>query len=68
MNDHKGQPLAIGDRVIPVHWGEIPLWLCNTNATVVGFGRKRVQLRFDGVSYSGTDKPHTCSPDSLRRL
>lgn len=49
MTDRKGQPLNDGDRVIPVTFGcGIPFRLCCTKATVTGFDRNRVLVRFDG--------------------
>lgn len=70
FTDHRGVPLAIGDRIIPTGWGEIPLWLSNSRGTIVKFGRKRLHVKFDGVRYDETlgDKPHTIYPTSVRRL
>ena len=50
----EGKALTIGDRVVAVAWGDgIPLYLANTSATVIGFGRTRVRVRFDLVAYGG---------------
>lgn len=70
FTDHRGDNLSVGDRVIPIGWGEIPLWLSTTQATVVGFGTKKVQIKFDGVRYDADqgDKPHAAYPTNLRRI
>lgn len=52
MNDKTGKPISVGDRVVPICWGDsVPLWLSNTPATVVGFGRTNVKVQFDAYSY-----------------
>lgn len=78
MNDRKGQTLSVGDRVIPTYWGnEVPLYLSNTKATVVGFGRKNVKVQFDSYSYdvvpvearsAGYREFHAVPPNWLRKV
>ena len=63
-------PIAEGDRVLPVGWGDgVPLYLSNTPGTVVGIARTRVRVRFDGVAYGGRfPEFDAINPRSLRRL
>jgi len=69
FRDFRGEPLSKGDRVIPIAWGDIPLWLSNTPGVIVGFGRTRVKVEFDGVRYNAPgDKPHAVPPHYLRKL
>lgn len=59
MKDFRGNDLFVGDRVLPVGllptgWGDgVILSPSNTPATVVGFARTRVRVRFDGWGYGG---------------
>ena len=69
MQDFRGHDIHVGDRVVPIGWGEgIPLTLSNTKATVIGFGRKRVMLRFDSYSYDEVKPHHSGFPKCLRLL
>jgi hypothetical protein len=73
MKDSKGNELAIGDRVLPIRWGTsegIPLYLSNIPGTVVGLGRTRVQVKFDGVSYTWPEPspPHSIAARSTRKI
>lgn len=52
--DLDGNPLAKGDRIIPTGWGgDVPLYLSSSKATIVGFGRTRIRVQFDGAVYGG---------------
>ena len=52
--DFDGRPLAVGDRILPLGWGDgVRLVNASTWATVVGFGRTRVRVQFDGWAYGG---------------
>jgi hypothetical protein len=69
FNDHRGVDIAIGDRVLPISWGDgVPLWLSNTPATVIAFGRTRLHVKFDGVRYNESDRLHSVLPKTVRRL
>jgi hypothetical protein len=77
FTDRRGNALAVGDRVLPTCWGaEVPLFLCNTRATVVGFGRTKVKVQFDSYSYdvppercsAGYREFHSVPPSWLRKV
>lgn len=52
--DFDGRVLAVGDRIFPLGWGDgIRLVNASSWATVVGFGRTKVRVRFDGWVYGG---------------
>lgn len=65
-----GSPITVGDRVLPIGWGDgVPLYLCNTAATVVGIARTRVRVRFDSATYGGRfPEFDAVNPRSLRRV
>ena len=67
LTDHRGTPITVGARVIPISWGTgIPLWLSNTKGTVTAVGPKRISIHFDGVTYGSNDRPHRTHPAALR--
>jgi hypothetical protein len=69
LGDFRGEPMAIGDRVLAVGWGDgIPLWLSNATGTVVALGRSRIRVRFDGVRYDVGDRPHSAPATHFRRV
>lgn len=70
MTDHRGHALHVGDRVITISWGgDVPLWLSSAQATIVGFARTRVRVRFDGEAYGGKwPEFRAVHPRHLRRL
>lgn len=70
MRDYKGNELAVGDRVIPIAWGDgIRLVNSNSPATVVGFGRTKIRVRFDGWLYGGKFADFDAVPPTyLRKL
>lgn len=52
--DFDGRVLAVGDRILPLGWGDgVRAIHAGTWATVVGFGRTRVRVQFDGWAYGG---------------
>lgn len=63
-----GEALAIGDRVIPIYWGgPVGQAQCGCTATVVGFGRKLVRIRYDFMAYGGNfPEFDTAEPSWLR--
>lgn len=55
FTDFDGRPLAVGDRIYPLGWGYgVRLVNASSWATVVGFGRSRIRVQFDGWVYGGT--------------
>lgn len=70
FTDFQGTPIKVGDRVIPVGWGDgIPLYLSNSPATVVRLARTRVHLQFDNCAYGGRfPEFDAVNPRSLRVL
>jgi hypothetical protein len=69
LPDFQGEPIAVGDRVLPIGWGNgIPLWLSNTAGTVVGIGRTRIRVRFDCVTYREDDRGEAAPSGHFRRL
>ena len=74
MADHlpafDGTEIAVGDRVLPVGWGDgVSLSNSNSPATVVGLGRTRLQVRFDGNAYGGHFPEFDAAPSRhFRRL
>jgi hypothetical protein len=69
LADLRGEPIAVGDRVLAVCWGDgIPLWLSNATGTVVAIGRARVHVEFDGVRYRVGDRPHSAPAKHFRRV
>jgi hypothetical protein len=68
VEDQRGETISVHDRIMPIYWGDgIPLWLCNTPATVVKIGRTKIHVHFDGVSYKD-GKPDAIPPRYVRRL
>lgn len=54
FTDFDGRPLAVGDRILPLGWGDgVRAVNASSWATVVGFGRTRVYVQFDGWAYGG---------------
>ena len=54
FTDFDGRPLAVGDRILPLGWGDgVRAVHAGTWATVVGFARTRVRVQFDGWAYGG---------------
>ncbi|MFZ2242228.1 MAG: hypothetical protein WAV90_22155 [Gordonia amarae] len=51
--DFSGRAIAVGDTVCAVAWDGLPLALLQGTATVVGFGKTRVRVRFSGEAYGG---------------
>lgn len=69
LTDHRGEPLSVGDRVVPVGWGDgVPLFLSNTRGTVVKIGRSRIHVEFDLYSYGPADRPHSAPSRHFRRI
>jgi len=69
FNDHFGRTITVGDRVTAVGWGgPLPLHLTQGAGTVVGFGRTRVRVQFDGEVYGGKWPEHRAVPPSLVRI
>ena len=68
LPDFRGEPVTVGDRVLPVGWGDgIPLWLSNTEGTVVGLGRTRLWVRFDMVVYDERLTHHAAPSRHFRK-
>jgi hypothetical protein len=64
--DYKGQPIEMGDTVGSNSYGYgTPMGV--TRGTVVGFGRTKVKVCWDGFVYGGQWKAFdTSRPDMLR--
>lgn len=69
IKDFTGTPFAIGDRVTAVAWGgSLPLHLTQGAGTVVGFGRTRVRVQFDGEAYGGEWPQYRAIEPNLLRV
>lgn len=69
LPDFRGEPIALGDRVLPIGWSDgVPLWLSNTLGTVVKIGRSRIHVRFDNCGYAEGDRPHAAPSRHFRRV
>lgn len=54
FTDFDGRPLAVGDRIFTLGWGDgVRLVHSGAWATVVGFARTRIRVQFDGWAYGG---------------
>lgn len=66
LRDDRGTDLSVGDRVVQTAVDDgAPAWA--TRGTVVGFGRTRVRVQWDGYGYDERIPFHAARPTALRK-